>query len=215
MKSQLRGLKEWIRDATGGNSFLTGYEAETWASNKAGTFVCLEPPGAKSDPFTKWLLDSIIPLYEYTVGRHISSGEVIDAQSGDKSYSSNSVNRASNTLTAVLASAVPVLSILALNRIDSVNVRIGVTAAFTTFFALMMGIFSSAKRAEMIAATATRVFLHQFNAVRLELLWLILNRLGLPPSRLSLSVVQSAPVRERRVRYSVWETVQVRVSISL
>lgn len=160
MKSQLRSLKEWLRDETGGDSFLTGYEAETWASDKAGTFVCLEPPSDKSDPFTKWLLNSAVRLYEYAVGRHIGSGEVIDAQSGDKSYSSNSVNRASNTLTAVLASAVPVLSIFALNRIDSVNVRIGVTAAFTTFFALMMGIFSSAKRGEMIAATATRVFLH-------------------------------------------------------
>lgn len=158
MKSQLRSLKEWLRDAAGGRSFLTGYEAETWAGDKAGTYVCLEPPSAKSDPFTKWLLNSVVRVFEYTIGRHIGSGEVVDAQSGDKSYSSNSVNRASNTLTAVLASAVPVLSILALNRIDSVNVRIGVTAAFTTFFALMMGIFSSAKRAEMIAATATRVF---------------------------------------------------------
>lgn len=155
MKSQLKSLKEWLRAEAGGNAFLTAYEAETWASDKAGTFVCLEPPMAKSDPFTKWLLNSVVRLYEYTVGRHIGSGEVIDARSGDKSYSSSSVNRASSTLTAVLASAVPVLSILALNRIDSVNVRIGVTAAFTTFFALMMGIFSSAKRAEMIAATAT------------------------------------------------------------
>ena len=155
MKSQLRGLKEWLRDAAGGGSFLTGYEAETWTSDKAGSFVCLERPSAKSDPFIKWLLNSVVRFYDFAIGRHIGSGEVIDAQSGDKSYSSNSVNRASNTITAALASAVPVLSIFALNRIDSVDVRIGVTAAFTTFFALMMGIFSSAKRAEMIAATAT------------------------------------------------------------
>lgn len=104
-------------------------------------------------------MNSAVWAYDYTVGQHIGSSRVVDAQTGGKSYSRSSVNRVSNSLVAVLASAVPVLSILALNRINSVNVRIGVAAGFTTFFALMMGIFSSAKRAEMIAATATRVFL--------------------------------------------------------
>jgi hypothetical protein len=157
MNSQLRSLKEWLRDAEGGNSFLTGYEAGTWASDRARSFVCLEPPSARSDPFTSWLLNVALRFYDWALGRFVGSGEVVDERSGDKSYSSNRVNRASNVITAALASAVPVLAIYALNRIDSVDVRIGVTAAFTTFFALMMGIFSSAKRAEMIAATATLV----------------------------------------------------------
>ncbi|KAK0667527.1 hypothetical protein QBC41DRAFT_347926 [Cercophora samala] len=54
-----------------------------------------------------------------------------------------------------MASALPVLSIYRLNKIKSSEARIGVTAAFTVTLAVLMGIFSSAKRSEMIAATAT------------------------------------------------------------
>ena len=139
----------------GGNSFLAGYEAETWADDTVRAYVCLEPQGMKSDLFTRWLLNTIVKIYDRILGRYIGSGEIIDKQSGDKSYSSDEINRASNIITAVLASAVPVLAIYALNQIKSTNIRIGVTAAFTVVFALLMGFFSSAKRSEMIAATAT------------------------------------------------------------
>lgn len=91
------------------------------------------------------------------LGRYIRSGEIIDERTGDKSYSIVGVDRASNIITAILASALPVLAIYALNSIPSTNARIGVTAAFTVGFAILMGIFSSAKRSEMIAATATLV----------------------------------------------------------
>lgn len=107
--------------------------------------------------FTKWLLNTVVRIYDRVLGRYIRSGEVVDERTGDKSYSIDGVNRASNIITAALASALPVLAIYALNRIVSTGARIGVTAAFTVGFAILMGIFSSAKRSEMIAATATLV----------------------------------------------------------
>lgn len=151
LKSQLRSLKEWLDET----AFLDDYEVKTWEDNRSRSYVCLEPLGAKADPFTKWLLNNAVKAYDRLLGRHIGSGEVVDHQTGDKSYSSEGVNRASNIITAVLASALPVLAIYVLNGINSTNVRIGVTAAFTVGFAVMMGVFSSAKRSEMIAATAT------------------------------------------------------------
>ncbi len=93
--------------------------------------------------------------YDRVLGRFVGSGRVVDRRTGDKSYSSDGVNRASNIVAAVIASALPVLAIYALNEIGSTQVRIGVTAAFTVVFAVLMGIFSSAKRSEIIAATAT------------------------------------------------------------
>jgi len=80
---------------------------------------------------------------------------IVDAQTGDKSYSVDGVNRASNIITAIMAAAVPVLAIFALNEIGSTKARVGVTAAFTVAFAVLMGVFNSAKRPEMITATAT------------------------------------------------------------
>ena len=155
MRSQLRSLKEWLRDREGGRSFLADYETKTWQDDNLGAYVCLEPPSAKGDPFTKWLLNSVVQVYDRVLGRFIGSGEVVDDRTGDKSYSSDGVNRASNIITAILASALPVVAIYALNKIPTTEGRIGATAGFTVAFAVLMGIFSSAKRSEMIAATAT------------------------------------------------------------
>lgn len=158
LKSQLKGLngdRGWIVDRNGGNSFLTGHEFFTWASNDLKAYVCLEPPSAKGDPFTKWLLNSVVHAYDRVIGRYTGGGEIIDQQTGDKSYGSDGVNRVSNIVTAVMYSAIPVLTIYALNRIPTTEGRIGATAGFTVFFALLMGFLSSAKRSEIIAATAT------------------------------------------------------------
>ena len=155
MKSQLQNLQGWLVDKAGGNSFLSGYETATWEDPKQRAYVCLEPPGSKSDPFTTWLQNTVLGVYERLLGRHIGSGVIVDAQTGDKSYSVDGVNRASNIITAIMAAAMPVLAIFALNEIGSTKARIGVTAGFTVAFAVLMGVFSSARRSEMIAATAT------------------------------------------------------------
>ncbi|KAK3380610.1 hypothetical protein B0T24DRAFT_197557 [Lasiosphaeria ovina] len=155
MKSQLKSLKSWLDDSEGGNSFLTNYETATWEDDDLHSYVCLEPPSAKGDPFTKWLLNSAVRAFDRVLGRYIGCGVVVDDQTGDRSYSSDGVNRASNIIAAAVASALPVLAIYVLNGISSVERRIGATAGFTVAFAVLMGYFSSATRAEMIAATAT------------------------------------------------------------
>ncbi|KAH6856269.1 hypothetical protein B0I37DRAFT_366960 [Chaetomium sp. MPI-CAGE-AT-0009] len=155
MKSQLKSLKGWLRDSQGGSSFLTDFEAETWNDDNLRSYLCLESTSTKGDPFTRWLLSSVVQVYDRVLGRRIGSGEILDERTGDKSYSSDRVNRASNIFVAIMASALPVLAIFALNIIPSTEGRLGATAGFTITFAVLMGIFSSAKRAEIIAATAT------------------------------------------------------------
>jgi hypothetical protein len=155
LKSQLKSLKEWLRHSQGGSSFLTDFETETWNHDNLGSYLCLEPTSAKGDPFTSWLLNSVVQAYDRFLGRYIGSGEVLDERTGGKSYSNDGVNRVSNIFAAVMATALPVLAIFALNRIPSTDGRIGATAGFTITFAVLMGIFSSAKRSEIIAATAT------------------------------------------------------------
>ncbi|KAK4666132.1 hypothetical protein QC763_406612 [Podospora pseudopauciseta] len=73
---------------------------------------------------------------------------MVDEETGDKSYSSNRVNRASNVFVAIMASALPVLSIYALTEIPSTEARISATAGFIITSAMLMGILGSAKRSE-------------------------------------------------------------------
>ena len=62
MPPQLGTLKDWLRDRNGG-AFLAGYEVETWAENKKSLYMCLKPPIADSDPFTKWISYVLLGLY--------------------------------------------------------------------------------------------------------------------------------------------------------
>lgn len=106
-------LKEWLDET----AFLTDYETTTWEDKRSRSYVCLEPLGAKADPFTKWLLNTVVKAYDRLLGRFIDSREVVDHQTDDKSYTNEGINRASNIITAIIASALPVLAIYALNGI--------------------------------------------------------------------------------------------------
>jgi hypothetical protein len=67
----------------------------------------------------------------------------------------NDMDKASNMIAVIVASTLPVLTIFVLNSVDSTTDRIGWTVFFTAVFAAILALFSSAKRAELFAATAT------------------------------------------------------------
>ncbi|KAK4183289.1 hypothetical protein QBC35DRAFT_535841 [Podospora australis] len=83
------------------------------------------------------------------------AGEVVDIEAGYTSHSGTKIAQASGIIATVLASVLPVLTILVLNRFESTDARLGVTALFTGLFVLMVATFSDAKRIEIFAATAT------------------------------------------------------------
>ena len=158
MPSQLDTLKDWLRDRNG-KPFLTGYEAETWADKKRTTYMCLKPRAAESDPFTRFVSNVLLGLYHRLLGQRLGTGDNLDTATGHTSYSSPSISKISSLITTILASILPVLTIYILNQLPSSNLRIGVTAAFTAAFALVITVFSSAKRVEIFMATTTYVLL--------------------------------------------------------
>ncbi|KAK0658714.1 hypothetical protein QBC41DRAFT_308131 [Cercophora samala] len=153
--SQLSALKDWLRDFKGGNSFLQSNEAFTWADPDPSSYLCLSAPVKETDPFTTFITEKILGAYHHFLGHRLGTGEVVDTETGHTSYSSSRISQASSLITTVLASILPVLTILVLNTLESTNARIAVTAAFTALFALVIAVFSDAKRIEIFAATAT------------------------------------------------------------
>jgi Family of unknown function (DUF6594) len=143
-----------LRDIRG-NPFLTGYEVETWADSKKGLYMCLQRPTADNDPFTRYTSNVLVGIYYRLLGQDLKTGQIVDEATEHTSYSNSHINKASNVITTVLTSVFPVLTIYVLNQLSSTNLRIGVTAAFTAVFALLIAIFSSASRVEIFAATAT------------------------------------------------------------
>jgi len=94
-------------------------------------------------------------VFHFLCGERFQVGKIIDEESGLMRYEDSRLDRASSVIAIILASIIPVLTIFALNAIKTTDARIGMIVVFTAVFATVLAVFSSAKRAEIFAATAT------------------------------------------------------------
>ncbi|KAK3989009.1 hypothetical protein QBC44DRAFT_370377 [Cladorrhinum sp. PSN332] len=155
MPAQLGTLRDWLRDSNGGNLFLQNQEALTWADSRNAAYMGLNPPHQENDIFIDFISHKFLRFWHYILGQRIGTGELVDEATGHTSYSTARVARAGSFIALLLASTFPVLTILALNTVQNTNIRIAMSAGFTAVFALMIVVFTDARRIEVFAATAT------------------------------------------------------------
>lgn len=155
--SQISALEDWLRDFRGDKSFLQSNEAFTWADPNPSSYLCLSAPVKEIDTFTAFITEKILRTYRHLLGHRINTSQAVDTDTSHTLYSASRISKASSLITTVLASTLPVLTILVLSRLDSTDARIGVTAGFTALVALVIAVFSDAKRIEVFAATAMYV----------------------------------------------------------
>ena len=72
-------------------------------------------------------------------------------------YKNSKLLRIADVLATIIASALLIASILALNFIDRVIIRLVAIALFTMTFSLILTIVTNARRVEIFAATATQI----------------------------------------------------------
>ncbi|KAK1827355.1 hypothetical protein QBC39DRAFT_420587 [Podospora conica] len=154
-KSQLKTLQNWLDRKDGGDGFLEGSEALVWTEDDLDEYACLAV-GTETDIFTGLIRKLIVTLFPWFF-RSKETKAVIEQSSGLRSYDDTKVNAASNMISVVISSTLPVLAIFVLDSRESTTDRLWLTVLFTAIFAAALGFFSSAKRAEIFAATATYV----------------------------------------------------------
>jgi hypothetical protein len=69
-----------------------------------------------------------------------------------------SILRITSAIALALSSMLPLCSILALNAVRRVQVRLGIIAAFTVVFSLSLGLLTGARRVEIFSAAAAYVY---------------------------------------------------------
>ncbi|SCO92216.1 uncharacterized protein FRV6_16344 [Fusarium oxysporum] len=129
--SQLETLQDWLTDPKGGANFLTKTgtpELYTWKPKDPSQYVSLHKTAEDSDPFTNFVKEVLTFIFHRLCGERLNAARVVDVESGLASYSD------SNLTTAQ---------------------RIGLTVVFTILFAVILELFTNAKRVEIFAATAT------------------------------------------------------------
>ncbi|KAI0116268.1 hypothetical protein GGR51DRAFT_500833 [Nemania sp. FL0031] len=154
-KSQLMELQRWLRDESGGAGFLKAAEFSTWEETERDKYIVIKNADIEDDFLTKLVSNVLLLMFHRLFGYRWKMGKIIDQKSGLTSYSDTKISKIGSIFAATLSSALPVLSIFVLDRLHSTTIRIGVTLVFTTVFALVLAAFSSAKRVEIFAATAT------------------------------------------------------------
>lgn len=129
-----------------------------WEHEDGCSFVNVGKSRGEHDMFTKftsWFVVSVLHRYcclPSTVGR------TVDAETGLISYDESKLIRAGTIVATVLSSTFPVLSILVLYVVKNTYCRIGIAAGSTALFSIFLASFSSARRVEIFAATATYVY---------------------------------------------------------
>ncbi|KAI1070475.1 hypothetical protein LB507_006734 [Fusarium sp. FIESC RH6] len=157
-KSQLEALQDWLTDSKGGDNFtakMGGTELYTWKPTDVTKYVSLHQPAQDSDPFTRFIMGVMARVFHRIFSHKVKTGRVVDLESGLTSYSDSNLIKASNLIAVMVSSALPVLTIFVLNTLPSTTLRLGLTVLFTVVFAVVLEIFTSAKRIEIFAATAT------------------------------------------------------------
>lgn len=70
-------------------------------------------------------------------------------------YDASSIQRVANVVATVLSSVLPLIAILILDHFQNTRTRIYISVGITAVFALVLALFTNARRVEIFAATAT------------------------------------------------------------
>ena len=108
-------------------------------------------PRAKKDAFSVWAAESTIfnifkcGCYKFMKPSHVH---------GAIGYEDSTIYRVTYWFTSILASLIPIASIVVLYRVQSMPARLGIITAFNVLVSVCLMGFANAKRAEVFAVTA-------------------------------------------------------------
>ncbi|KAJ4361046.1 uncharacterized protein N0V89_001615 [Didymosphaeria variabile] len=110
-------------------------------------------PRKKEDPFSNWVVDNAITkLVRCGCACFLKSSRA--DMRGIIGYEDEKVMQITYWMTSVIASLLPIGSIVILYKVQSMAARLGIIAAFNVLVSLCLSVFTNAKRAEVFAVTA-------------------------------------------------------------
>ena len=167
-------LRSWFRRPGMGAFPLLGLDRDAWDAKTESDLIAINPR-ATPDIFSKWFTESFIPRYHQVFGekfrvcvrrKPVTRDEANVEQkelpgnigTGIYHYKESSLESCLGILATVMASLLPICSVVALYLIQSNGLRLGMIAIFSACFSLALAIMTNTRRIEVFAATAAYVF---------------------------------------------------------
>jgi hypothetical protein len=159
-KHDLTRLREWLKRREHGDNFLQGTERDILHEHsrldmdheRSSDLVTMSREAVEQDYFSRWLSDEVLDRFHDLVGRRYK--HPVDEESGIYHYRKRHLRAVSHLAGVLLASAIPAASIFTLYFVHSPVNRLVVLLVYSAIFSLCLGIFTSARRVEIFAATA-------------------------------------------------------------
>lgn len=108
-------------------------------------------PRRKEDAFSAWAAENaIVGLFKCGCTRFMKRSKV----HGVVGYEDSTIYRITYWITSILASLIPIASIVILYCVNSMRARLGIIAAFNVLVSVCLIGLANAKRAEVFAITA-------------------------------------------------------------
>lgn len=144
-------LRRWFKDKNMGDFPLIGRDSTLWESSMPSDLIALKARKAE-DPLGSLFLSRVFLWWHNCIGHRIK--KPLDEEAQYFEYRDENVLRVANIFGSIISSGLLVGSILALYFVDNILVRLGIVAAFTQVFSLVLVLVTSARNVEVFAATA-------------------------------------------------------------
>ncbi|EPE26349.1 hypothetical protein GLAREA_02261 [Glarea lozoyensis ATCC 20868] len=152
-KYDLDFLRSWFRRPGMGSFPLLGIDRESWDPKNEDDLIAIRPRAAP-DIFSKWLTEGIVPFYHRIIGKRFKEQLPDTIGTGIYHYKESSLELRLGIMATVVASVLPICSVVVLYFIKSNNLRLGLLAVFSAIFSLALALMTNARRIEVFAATA-------------------------------------------------------------
>ncbi|KAF7537782.1 hypothetical protein G7054_g3449 [Neopestalotiopsis clavispora] len=146
-------LQKWLVRPGMGNYPLLGIDRTSYDPGNDTDLIAVKGRSTP-DVFSRWLTYDLIPKWHDAVGRKIKDPEKTDIGEGICDYKDNVLVAIVRVATTVVASLLPMISVVALFFVHSYSLRLVVIILASGFFSLVLQLMTSARKIEVFAATA-------------------------------------------------------------
>jgi len=148
-------MQDYLQTPGMGPLALTGEDATVWGSVKHRNSHALDlvalRPRAKKDAFSVWAAENTISKLRWGGCTRFMKTSPVHGVVG---YDDSTIYRITYWITSLLASLIPIASIVVLYCVRSMPARFATIAAFNVLLSVCLMGLAGAKRAEVFAITA-------------------------------------------------------------
>lgn len=153
-KTNLAFFRDWLTRKKMGGCPILGADRHAWDEETEYDLIALVH-SKDTDSFTNWVCRTIVPGFHAVLGRYVKKPVAWDPESGICDYSESTILTVLDICGTVVSSLLSISAIVVLYLVSNMSVRLGIVAAFTAVFALVLALMTKARRVEIFVATTT------------------------------------------------------------